>query len=208
MEGIYDRQKDIPLAKLNSVIVVGLGGTGSWVALGAAMSGCKQVHLMDYDYLEHTNLNRIPVSDTNVGRKKTEVLTDLINLLRPECVVSTGGRAGAFTLTAAPPAQVLFDCTDDGKVQATLHDWADTNGVKYVRSGYNGGFHATITSRKAWSSGLEKTGYEIDPSWVVPAAVAGMLAVFKAVADDGFEFIGDIRNIGGKANVMEPKRKQ
>ncbi len=193
-ELLYDRQKDLALTKIDKAIVVGLGGTGSWVALFLAMSGCGQLSLFDFDYLEPTNFNRLPLpSEGNIGKAKTEAMKALIASLRPACAVVCEGGASSFTL-ATVEGDILFDCTDNQDTQITLANWAGANGKKYIRVGYDG-THFTVTSRvPTWrTTEAARTGYEIRPSWVVPAALAACFGVAKAMFAPELEISKDVK---------------
>ena len=79
-EAIYERQYLIEgLAIPQTASVVGCGGTGFWTALLLAMSGAKELILVDTDILEVSNLNRLLLREDQVGKKKTEVLKELID---------------------------------------------------------------------------------------------------------------------------------
>ena len=196
MRELYERQATLKLKHIRSAIVVGLGGTGSWVALFLAMSGCENLTLMDSDYLEPTNFNRLPYSYvTCLGKPKVEAAAELIKSLRPDCNVVTEGNANEYTLSLVE-GKILFDCTDIAKIQDMLYEWAAKQSkMRYVRCGYNGGSHLTITSRKAWLTGIERGHYEVVPSWVIPAAISAALAIFKAIYVPTFEFTGVIEDV-------------
>ena len=80
---IYDRQNLIRDLKIpEAVSVVGLGGTGFWTAVFLAMSGIEELILIDYDTLEVSNLNRLPLKDKCVGMKKANAARDFISEIR------------------------------------------------------------------------------------------------------------------------------
>lgn len=59
--------------KQSRVTVLGVGGTGSSVALSLAMSGVGELHVADFDRVELSNLNRqILFSESDVGKSKVE----------------------------------------------------------------------------------------------------------------------------------------
>jgi len=61
------------------VLVVGCGGLGSPIAVYLAASGIGQLHLVDFDTVDATNLHRqVFYSLDDVGKYKSEVLTDFI----------------------------------------------------------------------------------------------------------------------------------
>ena len=57
-----------------SVAVCGLGGLGSHVAFALARSGVGRLHLIDFDRVELTNLNRQQYGVSQLGMPKPEAL--------------------------------------------------------------------------------------------------------------------------------------
>lgn len=62
-----------------SVTICGLGGLGSAIAMALARAGIGKLILIDFDRVDITNLHRQQYKATQVGRYKTEALSD--NLL-------------------------------------------------------------------------------------------------------------------------------
>ncbi len=94
------------LATLSSshVMVVGLGGVGSWAVEALARSGVGRLTLIDLDDVCATNTNRqLPALDPEWGRLKTEVLADRVKRINPECQV----HAVADFLTAQSATRLL-----------------------------------------------------------------------------------------------------
>ena len=58
-----------------TVLIVGLGAVGSWVACNLAESGVKNFILMDADVVDITNLHRqFSYTEDDLGKYKTDVL--------------------------------------------------------------------------------------------------------------------------------------
>lgn len=71
------------------VLVIGLGGVGSWVVEALARSGVGAITLVDFDDICVSNFNRqIHAVDTSVGKLKTEVMAQRIKAINSECVVT------------------------------------------------------------------------------------------------------------------------
>jgi bacteriocin biosynthesis cyclodehydratase domain-containing protein len=66
------------------VLVLGAGGTGSWLALALAMMGVADLMVVDPDVVEDRNLTRQPYPADSAGRRKVEVLGEIVTRLRPE----------------------------------------------------------------------------------------------------------------------------
>lgn len=62
-----------------SVAICGLGGLGSNIALSLARAGVGRLHLIDFDRVDLSNLNRQQYAAAQLGRYKTEALRE--NLL-------------------------------------------------------------------------------------------------------------------------------
>lgn len=72
------------------VLILGLGGVGSYAVEGLARSGIGKVILVDYDTIDITNLNRqLMTNHNNIGKLKTEVLKERIESINPNCCVIT-----------------------------------------------------------------------------------------------------------------------
>jgi tRNA threonylcarbamoyladenosine dehydratase len=72
------------LAKLK-VMVIGLGGVGSFVAEFLARAGVGNMHIVDGDTVDLTNTNRqLPALHSTVGKTKTGVMAERIRDINPE----------------------------------------------------------------------------------------------------------------------------
>lgn len=78
-------------AKLSSarVAIAGLGGLGSNVAIQLARIGVGHLHLIDFDCVDLTNLNRQHYFIRHLGRPKTEALREQILELNPYLEIQT-----------------------------------------------------------------------------------------------------------------------
>lgn len=67
------------------VIIIGLGGVGSYAAEALARSGIGHLTLVDRDRVEATNLNRqLPALHSTLGRFKCEVMAERIRDINPD----------------------------------------------------------------------------------------------------------------------------
>lgn len=65
------------------VAVAGLGGLGSNIAVLLARAGVGSLHLIDYDVVELSNLNRQQYFIQHVGMFKTSAITEIIKQINP-----------------------------------------------------------------------------------------------------------------------------
>lgn len=75
--------------KLNSasVAVCGLGGLGSNIALALARAGVGKLHIIDFDKVDISNLNRQQYFPEQLGEPKTEALFDTLKRIAPYCEI-------------------------------------------------------------------------------------------------------------------------
>ncbi len=86
-----DRQLRLPgwnqkALKESVVVIAGVGGLGTEVAKNLAMAGVGTLHLIDFDVIEHSNLNRqILFSDADEGEPKAKVAARTLLKINPHC---------------------------------------------------------------------------------------------------------------------------
>ena len=67
------------------VMVVGMGGVGSFAAEFIARSGIGKMTIIDGDVVDPTNRNRqLPALATNHGESKVEIMAERIRAINPE----------------------------------------------------------------------------------------------------------------------------
>lgn len=106
------------------VLVVGLGGLGSPVALYLAAAGVGELQLADFDRLDLTNLQRQVLHDTSgVGHAKVDSAMTRLAALNPQVRLVPLRRAlDADTLAAAVAAvDVVVDCCDNFATRAAVN---------------------------------------------------------------------------------------
>lgn len=128
----YDGQQKL----INSrVMIVGMGGLGSPVALYLAASGVGHLVLVDDDEVELTNLQRQIIHRTEtVGQLKTDSASTTINALNEEVVVECiAKRLDADELsTLLPDIDVVVDCTDNFASRFLLNRLCQQNQTPWV----------------------------------------------------------------------------
>jgi molybdopterin-synthase adenylyltransferase len=72
------------------VLVLGVGGIGTSVALSLAMAGCGRLTLVDFDLVELSNLNRqLLFTVDDLGKPKADVARSAIQKVNPAVAIST-----------------------------------------------------------------------------------------------------------------------
>lgn len=72
-----------------SVAICGLGGLGSNIAISLARAGVGKLHLIDFDKVDLTNLNRQQYFVSQIGMYKTEALLEILDKIAPYTEITT-----------------------------------------------------------------------------------------------------------------------
>ncbi|MBP5268281.1 MAG: sulfur carrier protein ThiS adenylyltransferase ThiF [Ruminococcus sp.] len=72
-----------------SVVVCGLGGLGSNVAVSLARAGIGRIHLIDFDKVDISNLNRQQYFPEQLGQYKADALKDTLLKIAPYCDITS-----------------------------------------------------------------------------------------------------------------------
>jgi len=75
--------------KSKKIVVLGLGGVGSYALEGIIRSGVENVVIIDADKIDITNLNRqLMTNQKNIGFLKVDILENRIKEINPDCKVT------------------------------------------------------------------------------------------------------------------------
>nr|WP_041405989.1 tRNA cyclic N6-threonylcarbamoyladenosine(37) synthase TcdA [Shewanella denitrificans] len=130
------------------VMVIGIGGVGTWVAEALARSGIGQISLMDLDDICVTNSNRQSHAlASTIGQSKVAVMAARLRDINPECKVNeiedflTLDNLGEHLVPKAEGGELDFvvDCIDAVKQKAALIAWCKRNKLPLVTVGGAGG---------------------------------------------------------------------
>ena len=132
------------------VAVCGLGGLGSNVAIALARAGMGHLHLLDFDRVEPSNLNRQHYFPRHVGHPKVEALAEQLNELRP----APGVEAHRLWLEEGNIAPLLdkadfwLECLDNARLKATFASLALDRGKSVIAASGMGGFGGYAMERR------------------------------------------------------------
>ncbi len=74
----------------SNVVVVGVGGVGSWVAEALARSGVGGISLIDMDHISESNINRqLHALQSTIGMAKVHALRERLLGINPNCKVNS-----------------------------------------------------------------------------------------------------------------------
>ena len=126
------------------VLIIGIGGVGSWVAEALARSGIGEISLMDMDDICVTNINRqIHALTHNVGQLKTDVMAQRLQDINPRIKVHVIDEfltvENCRSLISGQPYDYIFDAIDSVKPKAQLIYHCRRNKIPLLSSGGAGG---------------------------------------------------------------------
>ena len=132
------------------VVVVGIGGVGSWTVEALARSGVRRLTLIDLDHVSESNINRqIHALEPTLGQSKAEAMRERIALFHPTCTVDVIDAfvepdnwpqlLDALNDPAALRPSALIDACDQVRAKTVLAAWSCTVGVPMVSVGAAGG---------------------------------------------------------------------
>lgn len=125
------------------VLVVGLGGVGSFAAEFLARAGIGQLTLVDGDTVDPTNKNRqLPALDSTVGMLKTEVMSRRLLDINPELrlrVVSGFQEPADMEQLVAEGYHYALDCIDSIQPKLLLIKACQQAGTRFISAMGAGG---------------------------------------------------------------------
>ncbi|MBI5514657.1 MAG: tRNA threonylcarbamoyladenosine dehydratase [Deltaproteobacteria bacterium] len=118
------------------VVVVGLGGVGSFAAEALARTGVGHLVLVDFDLVCVTNTNRqLHALRGNIGRPKVEVMAERLRLVHPTAIVEPRVdfyAADRCDQTLHPAPDYVVDAIDNLTAKAHLLDACRRRGIPVV----------------------------------------------------------------------------
>lgn len=120
------------------VIIVGMGGVGSWATEALARAGVGELTLVDGDTSEESNTNRqCHALEGNYGRSKAELMGERVRSINPDCKVHVLFEVLEPEKIAEqlPQADALIDAIDSLRAKAALISWGVGEGIFTLTSG-------------------------------------------------------------------------
>jgi tRNA A37 threonylcarbamoyladenosine dehydratase len=131
------------------IVVVGLGGVGSWAAEALARSGVAHLTLIDLDHIAESNINRqIHALDVTLGQAKVQAMRERIFHINPDCrvdciedFVDAENWPEILSLDTIFDRKHLavIDACDQVRAKTAMASWAIKNNVILVSVGAAGG---------------------------------------------------------------------
>jgi len=130
------------------VVVIGIGGVGSWAAEALARSGVAILTLIDLDHVAESNINRqIHALGSTLGQSKVLAMRERILDINPDCdvrcieeFVDAANWPGiAQPDTHAESSFAVLDACDQVRAKTAMAAWALQNNANFITVGAAGG---------------------------------------------------------------------
>ena len=127
------------------VVVIGVGGVGSWAVEALARNAVGAITMIDMDLVSESNINRqLPALSSTLGRDKTAVLKDRIMDIHPECEVTIIDdfvtlENVAEILSSDVVWDYVIECVDSFRVKAAIISHCKRNKLPVITVGGAGG---------------------------------------------------------------------
>ena len=125
------------------VMVIGIGGVGSWAVEALARTGIGELTIIDMDVVAASNINRqLPAMSSTLGREKIEVMAERCHSINPRVKINVVDDYltpdNVKELLENKP-DVVLDCIDDVKAKLALMLHCRFNKIPLIVSGGAGG---------------------------------------------------------------------
>jgi tRNA A37 threonylcarbamoyladenosine dehydratase len=131
------------------VMVVGIGGVGSWAAEALARSGVGRITLVDMDHIAESNVNRqVHALDATLGQAKVLAMRDRMLAIHPQAQVAVidefvdadnWARILADAVAQQGPLSAVIDACDQMGAKTAMAAWALGTRARLVCVGAAGG---------------------------------------------------------------------
>lgn len=131
--------KENNLEKLRKarVLVIGLGGVGSFAAEFLARSGVGSMTIVDGDVVDETNINRqLPALHSTIGQSKVELMAQRLLDINPDLLLTKRNEflnpENMEEILDSQPFDYVLDCIDSVTPKITLIKTARRKKIKIV----------------------------------------------------------------------------
>lgn len=194
------------LARLKTAraVVIGLGGAGSACAAGLVATGIGAIHLVDFDRVESSNLNRqLLFTEQDLGKPKIDAAAQRLRAIDADLLVTSAdlhlGSVADIT-GAISGADVVFGCADSpAQIDAWINEACYRAGIPWLTAGYAGARYSLgtfIPGQTACYSCLIAERRNVQPSQTLlptmtsPASLGGVVAASSQIAGHGMALEG------------------
>ena len=174
--------------KRSRVVVVGLGGLGSATSIYLACAGIGCIIIVDYDFVELSNLNRQSLyTEADIGKRKALVAGHKLTKLNPsaEIIPICEKVTGDNVADIIKGANVIIDGMDNFETRFILNSACVIQGIPFIHGG-------------VW-------GFDAEMTTIIPGKTACLACIFPQVPkrEEAIPIFGVTPALVGSLQVME-----
>ena len=151
-------EKGVERLTNSKVLVVGIGGVGSWVAEALVRSAVGHIVLLDLDDICVSNPNRqVHTLSNTVGQLKVEAMAERLRLINPACqitIIADFVNRDNLAEMITDDLDYVVDAIDNARVKAAIIKHCKRNKIKVITVG---GAGAQVDPLKIQVSDLSRT---------------------------------------------------
>lgn len=143
------------------ILIIGLGGVGSYCLETLARTYFKKLIIIDGDIVDISNLNRqLMTNINNIGCYKTDVFEERIKKINPECEITKITEfitKSNLNLLFEQNPDYIIDCCDTIETKIEIIKYCLKNKIKFISSM---GMANRLDASKISITTLDKTSYD------------------------------------------------
>lgn len=132
-----------------TVMIIGLGAVGSFVAVQLVQLGVSNLVFVDKDCVDESNLHRQYYFEEQIGKPKSEVLRQEILAINPDChieIIEDFLTADFFKKQEIPAClDLIINCADEPNVDTTSRIVGEYAMQKHIPHIVGGGYNLHLT---------------------------------------------------------------
>jgi molybdopterin/thiamine biosynthesis adenylyltransferase len=124
-------EDELHTVQTTSVLLVGCGGIGGYIADQLTRFGIKRITIVDYDCFDRSNLNRqLFCTENTIGSYKVDILQKELHTINSSCIISTSkNKIEEESDTIYQGIDVIIDAVDNPSTKVYLSKQAATHNI-------------------------------------------------------------------------------
>ncbi len=145
----YDRQKRIKgwdQDKISNarIMVIGAGATGNELVKNLVLTGIGKIYLIDYDFIDTSNLNRCIFFNEKTAKKKeykVDIIKQASQILNPDVeILAIKKELNKIDKSLYKQCDVICSCLDNIEARIEANNYAYYYNTPFIDSGIDGHF--------------------------------------------------------------------
>ncbi len=174
----YDRQKRIKgwdQDKISNakIMVIGAGATGNELVKNLVLTGIGKIYLIDYDFIETSNLNRCVFFNEKTAEKKeykVDIIKEASRILNPDVeIIAIKKELNKIDKSLYRQCNVICSCLDNIEARIEANNYSYYYNTPFIDSGIDGHFgtiqavYSKVNEAACLQCGI--SGTDLDLMW-------------------------------------------